>query len=165
MIFVLDHMAMPPCLIVEYPVVLSEVDDNVDDFGGVYSDHVMLPAFDVATATSLWFIRNKLSIRPSVAARGTSITMTKVPSQLQTFDIAETDDVVRAYLQTECLDHPTRGPYIKSRVLYEGVEGEIDNRFSLELFGLFCESRPYLEKWSRGYNGSYRYRILREHLR
>jgi len=120
---------------------------------------------DVTTATSLWFIRTKLSIRTPVADRDTSITMPKVPSQLKTFDIAETDDVVRAYLQTECLDHPTRGPYIKSRVLYEGVEDEIDNRFSLELFGLFCESRPYLEKWSRGYNGSYRYRILREHLR
>ncbi|ADD07214.1 uncharacterized protein Nmag_3667 (plasmid) [Natrialba magadii ATCC 43099] len=91
--------------------------------------------------------------------------MSEVPPQLQTFDIAETDSIVREYLQAECLNHPTRGPYIKTRVLYEGVEAEIDDRFSIELFGLFCESRSYLEKWSRGYNGSYRYRILQEQLR
>ncbi|ELY93769.1 hypothetical protein C484_07811 [Natrialba taiwanensis DSM 12281] len=121
---------------------------------------------DTATPTSLWFIRNKLPryIAVDVSARDTLITMNEVPPRLQTFDIAETNDVVREYLKTECLEHPTRGPYIKSRVLYEGVEDEIDDRFSLELFGLFCESRAYLEKWSRGYNGSYRYRILREHL-
>ncbi|MFP8951938.1 hypothetical protein ACLI4Z_03030 [Natrialbaceae archaeon A-arb3/5] len=90
--------------------------------------------------------------------------MNEVPPQLQTFYLTETDDVVCEYLQTEYLDHPTRGPYIKSRTLYEEIEDEIDERFSVELFGLFCESRSYLEKWSRGYNGSYRYRILRERL-
>ncbi|MEY7851128.1 hypothetical protein AB7C87_18215 [Natrarchaeobius sp. A-rgal3] len=91
--------------------------------------------------------------------------MNELPARLQSFDISHADDVVCEYLQTTYLNHPTRGPYIKSRVLYEGVEDDIDDRFSLELFGLFCESRPYLEKWSRGYGGSYRYRILEEHLR
>ncbi|ELY50139.1 hypothetical protein [Natronolimnohabitans innermongolicus] len=91
--------------------------------------------------------------------------MTDIPSQLQTFDIEATDDVVKRHLRSAYIEHPTRGPYVKSRALYDAVEADIDDRFSLELFGRFCESRPYLEKWSRGYGGSYRYRILVQELR
>ncbi|WP_255169481.1 hypothetical protein [Natrononativus amylolyticus] len=86
------------------------------------------------------------------------------PATLRRFDLERADEVVRRHLRREYLEHPTRGPYVKSRVLYEGVEAEIDPAFSLELFGMFCESRPYLEKWSRGYSGSYRYRILAAEL-
>ncbi|SEH16191.1 hypothetical protein SAMN04487967_2484 [Natronorubrum sediminis] len=86
------------------------------------------------------------------------------PDILKRFDIDATDAVVRAHLQTAFVDHPTRGPYVTSRKLYEDVEGEIDERFSVELFGMFCESRPYLELWSRGYSGAYRYRILETEL-
>ncbi|RQG94059.1 hypothetical protein [Natrarchaeobius chitinivorans] len=86
--------------------------------------------------------------------------MCDVPDVLREFDLETTDEVVRSHLKTAYLEHPTRGPYVKSRDLYSGVKSDIDDRFSLELFGMFCESRPYLEKWSRGYSGSYRYRIL-----
>ncbi len=90
--------------------------------------------------------------------------MTDVPARLRDFDIDRTDEIVRRHLADAYLDHPTRGTYCKSRVLYEDVQDDIDDRFSLELFGLFCQSRPYLEKWSRGYGGSYRYRILPSEL-
>ena len=90
--------------------------------------------------------------------------MSDIPNTLRTFDLDHTDAIVRSHLRTEYLDHPTRGPYVKSRVLYEEVESTIDTRFSLELFGMFCESRPYLEKWSRGYSGSYRYQIIEGEL-
>ncbi|WP_254862102.1 hypothetical protein [Halovivax gelatinilyticus] len=86
--------------------------------------------------------------------------MADVPARLRTFDIERTDDLVRQHLVDAYVNHPTRGTYCKSRVLYESLEDDLEERFSLELFGLFCESRPYLEKWSRGYGGSYRYRIL-----
>lgn len=88
----------------------------------------------------------------------------ETPANLRAFDLERTDGIVRRHLRTAYLEHPTRGPYVKSRTLYEDVEAEIDGGFSLELFGVFCESRPYLEKWSRGYGGSYRYRILGDEL-
>ncbi|MCU4926424.1 hypothetical protein OB905_10565 [Halobacteria archaeon AArc-dxtr1] len=90
--------------------------------------------------------------------------MCDVPEILRGFDLDATDEVVRRHLEQSYLDHPTRGPYLKSRELYREVEADIDDQFSPRLFGMFCESRPYLETWSRGYGGSQRYRILPEEL-
>ncbi len=90
--------------------------------------------------------------------------MCEIPAILRNFNLDATDKIVRSHLHGEYLDHPTRGPYVKSRDLYRGVKPDIDERFTLELFGMFCESRPYLEKWSRGYSGSYRYHIIEEEL-
>ena len=90
--------------------------------------------------------------------------MTADPEKLKNIDLDAVDAVVKAHLQANYLDHPTRGPYVKSGDLYEEVAGELDDRFGRELFGMFCESRDYLEKWSRGYRGSARYRIVKEAL-
>lgn len=88
--------------------------------------------------------------------------MTTDPEKLKNVDLAAVDVVVRRHIQEHYLDHPTRGPYVKSGDLYDDLEADIDDRFGRELFGMFCESRPYLEKWSRGYSGSSRYRIVTE---
>ena len=109
------------------------------------------------------FAKEAIQTYPKEYLRGTS-NMADYPNQLQAFDLKTTDTAVRNHLETKYIDHPTRGPYMKSRVLYEDVQEEIDEQFSLELFGQFCESCPYLEKWSRGYNGSYRYRIIENEL-
>ena len=85
--------------------------------------------------------------------------MTTPPQALKNIDLERTDAIVKRHLRTQYLEHPTRGPYVKSGDLYEDLADEIDDRFSVELFGMFCESRRYLEKWSHGYRGSYRYRI------
>jgi hypothetical protein len=90
--------------------------------------------------------------------------MTGDPEKLKNMDLERVDCVVRLHLQKKYLDHPTRGPYVKSGELFEDVEEEIDDRLGRELFGMFCESRDYLQKWSRGYRGSSRYRIVEEDL-
>jgi len=90
--------------------------------------------------------------------------MTNPPKSLKNIDSVKTDAIVRRHLKTAYLDHPTRGPYVTSKKLFEEVKEDIDERFTVELFGVFCEHCSYLEKWSRTYNGSYRYKILQEHF-
>jgi hypothetical protein len=90
--------------------------------------------------------------------------MNNAPNQLKNIDLAATDRVVRHTLQEQYLQAPLRGPYVTSRELYEAVAADIDDRFTRQLFGMFCESRAYLEQWTRGYNGSYRYRIRPQQL-
>jgi hypothetical protein len=91
--------------------------------------------------------------------------MNEIPANLKNLNVSEADDIVRSHLKQHYLEHPTRGPYVKSGDLFEEVAEDIDDRFCRELFGMFCESREYLEKWTRGYSGSYRYRIQLEAMR
>lgn len=84
----------------------------------------------------------------------------KFPPQLRDLDLEETDKLLTNHLQEEYIDHPTRGPYVKINNLFDDIEKDLDDRFSLTTFGLFCRHRPYLEKWSRGYSGTFRYQIL-----
>jgi hypothetical protein len=90
--------------------------------------------------------------------------MTGAPEKLKNVDLEVVDAVVREHLRAHYIEHPTRGPYVTSRDLYEAVEDDIDSRVSRSLFGAFCECRPYLEEWSRGYGGRTRYRILEDAL-
>lgn len=89
---------------------------------------------------------------------------TDPPTPIKNLDLETTDRVVRAYLTDVHLDHPTRGPFITSADLFDAVDEEIDDRFTPQFFGMFCESRTYLEQWTRGYGGSYQYRILADEL-
>ena len=84
------------------------------------------------------------------------------PKQIENLDLDSADRVVRAYLKEAHIDHPTRGPFVTSRTLFEAVSAEIDDRFTRQFFGMFCESRPYLERWTRGHGGAYQYHILSE---
>jgi hypothetical protein len=90
--------------------------------------------------------------------------MSNAPDQLKNIDIATTDQVVRRTLQEQYLQHPTRGPYVTSRELYDVVAADIDDRFTRQLFGVFCERQTYLTQWSRGHKGASRYRILSQQL-
>lgn len=87
--------------------------------------------------------------------------MTTDPEKLKNVDLDEMDATVRAYLRENYLDHPTRGPYVRSGELYEALADELDDRVGREMFGRFCESRDYLEKWSRGLA---RYRIITDKI-
>lgn len=86
------------------------------------------------------------------------------PSQIQNLDLETADRVVRRHLSEQYIEHPTRGPFVTSRALFEAVEDAIDDRFTRQFFGIFCEGRSYLEQWTRGHRGSYQYRIIPEEL-
>lgn len=88
--------------------------------------------------------------------------MDETPDNLKNIDLERTNDIVRRELKRNYLEHPKRGPYVKSSDLYEELADEIDDRFTPGQFGMFYESRTYLEKRTRGYKGSYRYRIIQE---
>lgn len=90
--------------------------------------------------------------------------MTDPPKKLSNFNIDSTDEVVREYLREHYLDHPTRGSYFTSRELYDAIVDEIDDRYNRQLFGVFCSSRPYLERQGSGYSGSSRYKIIVDEL-
>lgn len=82
------------------------------------------------------------------------------PTQIKNLDLESADRVVRAHLYDAHIEHATRGPFVTSSDLFDAVGDAVDDRFTPQLFGVFCESRSYLEQWTRGYGGSYQYRIL-----
>lgn len=86
------------------------------------------------------------------------------PTQIKNLDLEAADRVVRRHLRDAHLEHPTRGPFVTSSDLFDAVADDIDDRFTPQFFGMFCESRSYLEQWTRGYGGSYQYRILPDSL-
>ena len=86
------------------------------------------------------------------------------PSQIQNLDLETADRVVRRHLTERYIEHPTRGPFVTSRDLFDAVEDAVDDRFTRQFFGIFCGSRSYLEQWTRGHRGSYQYRIIPEEL-
>jgi hypothetical protein len=91
--------------------------------------------------------------------------MTDDPPKLQDYDLELLDSRLQDYLLEHYLQHPTRGPFATSKELYREFEDELDDNLTPQLFGVFCESRPYLEKWTTSYGGSCRYRILTQELR
>lgn len=86
-----------------------------------------------------------------------------LPERVKRLDLETADSVVRTHLRENYVNHPTRGPYVKSVRLYEEIGDDIDDGFDQGTFGIFCSYREYLKQWGDSGRG-HQYRILVEKL-
>lgn len=83
--------------------------------------------------------------------------------RVKRLDLETADTIVRTHLRKNYVNHPSRGPYVKSVRLYEKICDDIDDGFDQRTFGIFCSHREYLKQWGDSRRGQ-QYRIIVEKL-